>query len=53
MFVVLYTDRFREVAEATARAGRFRRRVEAEHADVFINMITVQEAVSGRMSRSP
>ena len=47
MFVVLDTNHFREVAEATGRAGRFRRRAEAERADVFISIITVQEAVSG------
>jgi len=47
VFVVLDTNHFREVAEATGRAARFRRRAEAERADVFISIITVQEAASG------
>ena len=47
MFVVLDTNHFREVGEATSRAARFRRRTEAERADVFLSIITVQEAVTG------
>jgi len=47
VFVVLDTNHFREVAEATSRAVRFRQRAEAERADVFLSIITVQEAVSG------
>ena len=47
VFVVLDTNHFREVAEATGRAARFRWRAEAERADVFISIITVQEAASG------
>jgi len=47
MFVVLDTNHFREVAEATARASRFSRRADEESAEVFISIITVQEAASG------
>jgi tRNA(fMet)-specific endonuclease VapC len=35
------------VAEATTRAARFSRRVEAERAEVFLSIITVQEATNG------
>ena len=47
MFVVLDTNHFREVAEATARAVRFSKRAEAERAEVFLSIINVQEATSG------
>lgn len=47
MLVVLDTNHFREVAEATIRAAHFSRRAEAERADVFLSIITVQEAASG------
>lgn len=47
MFVVLDTNHFREVAEATTRAARFSRRAEAQRAEVFLSIITVQEATSG------
>ncbi len=47
MLVVLDTNHFREVAEATTRAARFCRRAEAECAEVLLSIITVQEATSG------
>ena len=47
MLVVLDTNHFREVAEATTRSTRFRRRAEAERAEVFLSIITVQEATNG------
>ncbi len=50
MLVVLDTNHFREVAEATIRAARFIRRAEVEQADVFLSIVTVQEATSGWFS---
>lgn len=47
MLVVLDTNHFREVAEATTRAARFSRRAEEERAEVFLSIITVQEATNG------
>lgn len=47
MLVVLDTNHFREVAEATARAAHFSRRAETERAEVFLSIITVQEATNG------
>lgn len=47
MFVVLDTNHFREVAGATARAAHFSRRAEVERAEVFLSIITVQEATNG------
>ena len=47
MLVVLDTNHFREVAEATTRAAHFSQRAEAELAEVFLSIITVQEATSG------
>ena len=42
MWVVLDTNHFREAAEATTQAAQFRRRAEAERAEVFLSIITVQ-----------
>ena len=50
MFVVLDTNHFREVAEATSLAANLDRRATQEHADVFLSIITVQEAVGGWLS---
>ena len=47
MFVVLDTNHFREVAEATAHAARFSQRAETERAEVFLSIICVQEATNG------
>jgi len=47
MFVVLDTNHFREVAEATNLATNLDRRAIQEHAEVFLSIITVQEAVGG------
>lgn len=44
MFVVLDTNHFREVAEATVRAAHFNRRATEERTEVFLSIITVQEA---------
>lgn len=47
MFVVLDTNHFREVAEATPLAANLDRNVAQKNAEVFLNIITVQEAVGG------
>ena len=47
MFVVLDTNHFREVAEATALAANLDNRVAKESTEVFISIITVQEATGG------
>lgn len=47
MFVVLDTNHFREVAEATDLAANLDRRARQEGAEVFLSIITVQEAVGG------
>ncbi len=47
MFVVLDTNHFREVAEATALAANLDRRAALAGAEVFLSIITIQEAVGG------
>ncbi|MFZ2279864.1 MAG: PIN domain-containing protein [Prosthecobacter sp.] len=47
MFVVLDTNHFREVAEATPLAANLDRSAAQKNAEVFLSIITVQEAVGG------
>lgn len=47
MFVVLDTNHFREVAEATSLAANLDRTATQKNAEVFLSIITVQEAVGG------
>ncbi len=47
MFVVLDTNHFREVAEATPLAANLQSRVVERDADVFLSIVTVHEAVGG------
>ncbi|MCF7787505.1 MAG: PIN domain-containing protein [Prosthecobacter sp.] len=47
MFVVLDTNHFREVAGATALAAKLESKISQEHSEVFLSIITVQEAVGG------
>lgn len=47
MFVVLDTNHFREVAEATILAANLDRRAAQASAEVFLSIITIQEATGG------
>ncbi len=47
MFVVLDTNHFREVAGASRLASNIDRKVTEEKADVFLTIITIQEATGG------
>lgn len=47
MFVVLDTNHFREVAEASSLSDNLDRRAAQKNAEVFLSIITVQEAVGG------
>ena len=47
MFAVLDTNHFREIALGTPLAHRISERAAERGADVFITVITVQEAVEG------
>ena len=47
MFVVLDTNHFREVAAATPLAANLDRKAAQERAEIFLSIITVQEAVGG------
>lgn len=47
MFVVLDTNHFRELAEATPLAANLDRRASETNAEIFMSIITVQEAVGG------
>ena len=47
MFVVLDTNHFREVAEASSLSANLDRRAAQEKTEVFLSIITVQEAVGG------
>jgi tRNA(fMet)-specific endonuclease VapC len=51
MFVVLDTNHFREMAEASVLTANLDRRITQQHAEVFLSIITVQEAVGGWLAR--